>query len=172
MGTHGTGSQWCAFSTIGQESSILVEFWETGDSKVFLVRVFRSDEVLSLGWGASIGRKNATTSWADPLHSVQDIRFALIISVSTNSEVDLPGVFVGLESLRNTWWARVKKAGRCCDSSHAPRMGSGGPAGTFAHVDREALARFLEDTVRGREMACIILKGFFVGSGGDGVTVD
>jgi hypothetical protein len=41
-------------------------------------------------------------------------------------------------------------------------MGSGGPAGTFAHVDREALARFLEDLVRGREMACIILKGFFV----------
>lgn len=43
-------------------------------------------------------------------------------------------------------------------------MGSGGPAGTFAHVEREALARFLEDLVRGREMTCIIslLRGIFV----------
>jgi len=48
-------------------------------------------------------------------------------------------------------------------------MGSGGPAGTFAHVERAALARFLEDLVRGREMACIIslLKDFFMESGGD-----
>jgi len=53
--------------------------------------------------------------------------------------------------------------------SRIPRMGSGGPAGTFAHVERVALARFFEDLVRGREMACIIslLKDFFVESGGD-----
>jgi len=43
-------------------------------------------------------------------------------------------------------------------------MGSGGPAGTFAHVEREALARLLEDLVRGREMTCIIslLRGIFL----------
>ena len=53
---------------------------------------------------------------------------------------------------------------------HLPRMGSGGPAGTFAHVDRAALARFLEDLVRGRETACmiILLRFFFVESGGFG----
>jgi len=49
-------------------------------------------------------------------------------------------------------------------------MGSGGPAGTFAHVERAALAKFLEGPVRGREIACIIdllgFKGFFVESGG------
>jgi len=44
-------------------------------------------------------------------------------------------------------------------------MGSKGPAGTFAHVERAALARFLEDVVRGREMACItsLSRGFFRG---------
>lgn len=40
--------------------------------------------------------------------------------------------------------------------SHIPRMGSGGPAGTFDHVDRAALVRFLEDLAIGRETACII----------------
>ena len=49
--------------------------------------------------------------------------------------------------------------------SHVPRAGSRGPAGTFAHVESAALARFLEDVVRGREMACItsLLRGFFCG---------
>ena len=58
--------------------------------------------------------------------------------------------------------------------SHVPRMGSGGPAGTFAHVDKAALARFLEDLVRGRETACILilLRDFFAESGGYGETVN
>lgn len=58
--------------------------------------------------------------------------------------------------------------------SDVPRMGSGGPAGTFDHVDRAALARFLEDLAIGRETACIIklLRFFFVESGGLGETVD
>ena len=46
--------------------------------------------------------KGETATWSDLLHSVQDIRLALIVPVSTNTEVDLTRVFVGLKSLRNT----------------------------------------------------------------------
>lgn len=100
--THRTGFQWCAVSPIGQESGVLGEFWETGNSKVFLVRVRRSNEVLSLKQDASIGRKSATITRTRLLHRVQDIGFTLIVPVSTNSKVNLAGVFVSLESLCNT----------------------------------------------------------------------
>ena len=99
----------------------------------------------------------------DLLHSIQDIRLPVIVPVCTNSKVDLAGVFVSLESLRNTWSTRIKKDGEMLRQQkfRVPRMGSGGPAGTFAHVERAALARFLEGPVRGREMACIVnLLGF------------
>ena len=46
--THGASFQWCAVSTIGQKSGIFGEFWETSDSKVFLIRVCRSNDALSL----------------------------------------------------------------------------------------------------------------------------
>jgi hypothetical protein len=40
----------------------------------------------------------------------------------------------------------------------SPRIGSGGPAGTFAHVESGAVARelFREDLARGRANACIL----------------
>lgn len=46
---HGTGFQRNAVVTIGQKSCVLCELWKTSDSKVFLVRVSRSNEGLSLG---------------------------------------------------------------------------------------------------------------------------
>ena len=49
MKTHGTSLQRCAVGAIGQKSGVLSELRETGDPKVFLVRVRRSNEVFSLG---------------------------------------------------------------------------------------------------------------------------
>jgi len=102
MKTHGTGLQRCAVSAIGQESGVLSELWETGDTKVFLVWVRRSNEVFSLRQDASGDRKSATITWTDLLHSVQDIRLAPIVPVCANSEIDLAGVLVSLEGLCNT----------------------------------------------------------------------
>jgi len=59
---HGTSFQWCAVSAIGQESGVLSELWEAGDSKVFLVRVRRRNEVFSLEQDASMDRKNVTAT--------------------------------------------------------------------------------------------------------------
>ena len=99
---HRTRLQRCAVGAIGQEGGVFCELRETGNSKVFLVRVRGSDEVLSLECSASIDRESAATVSTNPLHSGQDVRLALIVPVSTNSKVDLAGVFVGLESLRDT----------------------------------------------------------------------
>ena len=49
-----------------------------------------------------MGRKSATVTLADLLHSIKDIRFAVIVPVCTNSKVNLARVFVSLKSLRNT----------------------------------------------------------------------
>lgn len=49
-----------------------------------------------------MNRKNTKMTLSDLLHSIQDIRLAVIVPVCTNSKVDLAGVFVSLESLRNT----------------------------------------------------------------------
>jgi len=62
MNAHGTSFQWCAVSAIGQESGVLSELWETGDSKVFLVRVRRSNEVFGLEEDASMDCKNVTAT--------------------------------------------------------------------------------------------------------------
>ena len=99
---YGTGFQWCAICAICQESGVFSELRKTGDSKVFLVRVRRRNEVLGLKRDASICRESATTVSAHPLYCVQDVRLAFIIPVGTNSKVDLAGVLVSFESLRDT----------------------------------------------------------------------
>ena len=62
----------------------LREVSETSDRKVLLVGVRGGDDVLRL------------------LHAVEYIRFAVLVAVSTNTQVYLAGVLVGLECLRDT----------------------------------------------------------------------
>lgn len=82
--THRVVVQRLALQTVGKLRSSLGELGETADGKVLLVRVARSQEILRL------------------LDTGEHVRLAVAVTVRADTKVDLAGILVSLECLRNT----------------------------------------------------------------------
>ena len=80
----------------------------------------------------------------------QNVGLALVISVGTDSQVDLARVLICSESLSNTCSVSVNKVVIKLPPFDVPRMGSGGPAGTADHTDTERTACLLTSEVERR----------------------
>ncbi len=68
-----------------------------------------------------------------PFSLREHIRLAVLIAICANTQVDFSGVFVCFEGLGDAWveFSRPERLCYIC----IPRIGSGGPAGTDAHVE-------------------------------------
>jgi len=97
--TYGAILEGCAVWAIRQQSSVLGEIGETSDWQVFLVRVGCTDNLVGLKRDTlNIGKRSEKCNNAYLLHAGQDVGLAVLISVCTDAEVDLPRVLVSLES--------------------------------------------------------------------------
>ena len=77
---------------------------ETSDGKILLVQFCKGQLVLSLwyaGWLPTDSRYSRRRK--NLLDGIQDIRLAVFVPVGTDTQVDLAWVFVGFESLGDTW---------------------------------------------------------------------
>ena len=96
------------------------------------------------------------------LHRVEDVRFSITVPVRTNTKVNLSWVRVSLESLGNTWEMRSNQLRTVANnrSRNIPRIGSGGPAGTFDQVEtaRNATLAWANVLARVTEIMVIIFS--------------
>lgn len=86
----------------------------------------------------------------------EDVWFACLVTICSHTKIDLFGIFVGFKGLSNAY--DDDQQCRKHVPPFAPRIGSGGPAGTVAHVDASApglrmgLLAIILDTRRARSM--------------------
>jgi len=141
---------------VGQTCSKLVEFRLASDRSIFLVDLVGNEDTLSLPNPSASFQTRQKASFTHFLHGGQNIRLPVLIAVRTDTKVDLIGRGISLESLSNTWNPVNNEAllNFAC-FEHIPRIGSGGPAGTLAHTERERAA---ERRAMGRAAASMLLK--------------
>ena len=93
------------------------------------------------------------------LHRAEDVRFSITVPVRTNTKVNLSWVWVGLESLGDTWEMRSNQLRTVANSRgrNIPRIGSGGPAGTFDQVETARNAILTWATVPARVTEIMVI---------------